>query len=201
MKTRKAFTLIELMAVIAIIGILMGIITTAAANSIKMSRKQKTQALCNIAKQGLETYRMQKDQWPGPFGNTAKSGNVQHRNRSRNPEDYDRRVLEGEEVRGMFQDMVKESVVNGNPMMDISGLYVSRDTGEPKRRAYGLDFRDAVRGTKKSPRKMSIAEMYYGYPETDRGYFRRFKVTYVIPTDSIEVGVQSETDEESGEVL
>ena len=177
MKSRKAFTLVELMAVIAIIGILMGIVTTAAANSIKMSRQQKAQALCSIAKQGLETYRMQKDRWPGSFGAKIASGGVVQRHNdegTNNQTDYDKYVLEGPEVRDMFKEIVMETVQNGNPMMDISGLFVSRDTGEPGRRGYGMDFRDAVRGTKKSPRKMSVAEMYFGYPEKDQGYFRRF---------------------------
>ena len=193
MKAKRAFTLVELMAVLAIIGILMGIITTAAANSIKMSRSQKTKALCAVAKQGLETYRMQKDRWPGSIGSTIANGGVLQRSNQEgvnSQTDYDKYILDGSEVRSMFRDIVDEAVRNNNPMMDISGLYVSRDTGEPGRHGYGMDFRDAVRGTKKSPKKMTVAEMYYGYPETDHGYFRRFKITYNVPTDSIEVSEQ-----------
>jgi prepilin-type N-terminal cleavage/methylation domain-containing protein len=198
MKAKRAFTLVELMAVIAIIGILMGIVTTAAASSIKQSRLQKTSALCAIAKQGLETFRMQKDYWPGTIGARIKSGAVLQRanqDGTNNQTDYDRYVLDGTEVRSMFQDIVNETVRNGNPMLDISGLYVSRDSGEIRRRGYGMDFREAVRGTKKSPKKMSIAEMYYGYPEPNHGYFRRFNVVYIVPTDSIEIGRQDRDTE------
>ena len=54
----------------------------------------------------------------------------------------------------------------------------------------GLDFMDAVRGTKRSPKRMKLAEMHFGYPETDSGYFRRFKVVYSIPTDEMKVSKQ-----------
>ena len=53
-----------------------------------------------------------------------------------------------------------------------------------------MDFRDAVRGTKKSPRKMSVAEMYFGYPDPSTGYFLRFKMVYSIPTDQFSVTKQ-----------
>ena len=45
---KKGFTLIELMAVVAIIGVLLGLIMSAAANSIKVARKQKTATICKV---------------------------------------------------------------------------------------------------------------------------------------------------------
>ena len=78
----------------------------------------------------------------------------------------------------------------GNPLMDISGLYVSRNTGEPGQKGYGLDFMEAIHGTRKSSRKMSTSEMYFGYPEADHGWFRRFKIVYSLPTDEIKVTQQ-----------
>ena len=36
-------------------------------------------------------------------------------------------------------------------------------------------------------KKMSVSEMYYGYPETSHGYFRSFRLYYSVPTDSVEV--------------
>ena len=78
----------------------------------------------------------------------------------------------------------------GNPLLDISGLYVSRSTGEANSKGYGLDFVSAIRGTRTSKRKMTLNEMYFGYPDKDTGYFRRFKMVYSIPTDSLSVGKQ-----------
>ena len=46
---RRGFTIIELVMVIAILGILLGIVTTAAANSIKQARSRKAEACCKAA--------------------------------------------------------------------------------------------------------------------------------------------------------
>lgn len=181
------------MAVVAIIGILLGIVTAAASNSIKLARKQKAKAICACALQGIETYRAQKDKWPGPLSAVDDSGAVFQRSNNlgyNNSTANDRYVLDASEVRETVMDVVKETVRNGNPLMDISGLYVSRDSGEANTHGYGMDFRDAVRGTKKSPRKMSLGEMHFGYPEQSHGWFRRFKMVYSVPTDSLEVTEQ-----------
>lgn len=187
---KRAFTLIELVAVVAIIGILLGIVTTAAANSMKLARSQKARALCVCVKQGIETYHAQKDKWPGGIGDKIAAGTVLSRTNQEgvnNNTDTDKYVLDGSEVRDMIKEVVLETVRNNNPMMDISGLYVSRDQGESNGRGYGLDFMSAVRGTKKSRKKMSVGEMYFGYPEASHGWFRRFRIVYSVPTDSMEV--------------
>ena len=182
---KKGFTLIELMAVVAIIGVLLGLIMSAAANSIKVARRQKTATICKVVTQGILTYREQKDQWPGSFNpNSSKSNNDGVNNRN-NP---DRLHLESSEIRSMIKDVVEETVLKGNPMMDVSGLFVSRFPGEANGRDYGLDFRDAVHGTKESPQKMKIAEMYFGYPDANTGSFLRFKVVYSISADRLTVG-------------
>ena len=89
----------------------------------------------------------------------------------------------------MIKALVDEAK-NGNPLMDISGLFVSRSPGENGQKGYGLDFMDAIHGTRKSQRKMSTGEMYFGYPEPDHGYFRRFKIVYSLPTDEMKVNRQ-----------
>ena len=187
---KKAFTLIELMAVVAIIGILLGIITSAAANSLKLARKQKASALCVCAKQGIETYHAQKEKWPGGIGDRIAAGDVLSRSNNEgvnNSSNADLYILDGSEVRDMIKEVVLETVRNNNPMMDISGLFVSRDSGESGSRGFGLNFMDAVRGTKQSKKKMSVGEMYFGYPESSHGWFRRFRIVYSVPTDSMEV--------------
>lgn len=187
---KKAFTLIELMVVLAIIGILLGITVTSVTTQFQNSREQKALALCAVVHQGIETYRAQKDRWPGSVGDKIANGEVLSRGNEEgfdNRTDYDKYVLEASEVRDMVKTVVLEAVNNGNPMMDIASLYVSSNPGEPGSRGYGLDFMDAVRGTESHPRKMSVGEMYFGYPQKSDGYFRRFKIVYSVPTDSLEV--------------
>ena len=190
MKMKKAFTIIELMAVIAIIAVLMTIVTTTSSKSMKAAREQRANACCKLVHQGLETYYTQKDQWPGAIGDAIKNGTGLSRGNNEGIDgssDPDRFILNGSEIRDMVATMVKECVQNHNQLMDVSGLFVSRFPGEGGSRHYGLNFVDAVHGTKESPKKMSISEMYYGYPESDSGYFRRFKMTYIVPANIMSV--------------
>ena len=102
-------------------------------------------------------------------------------------------VLSGTEVRSCVKALVDETK-NGNPVMDISGLFVSRSQGEKNghsvRKAYGMDFMSAIHGTRSSKKKMKTSEMYFGYPDPSTGYFLRFKIVYSIPTDTFSVTQQ-----------
>ena len=172
---KKGFTIVELMMVVGIIGILLGIVTTAAASSIKQARVRKAEACCTVVEQGLAAYSAQHGQWPGNFSTTLT--------------DRDAYELSSSEVNNMIRTLVREGRQNNTPYMDVSGLYVSRQVGEKGSKAFGLDFRDAVRGTKRTA-AMSVAQMNFGYPETDHGYFRHFKIVYSIPTDEMKVSQQ-----------
>lgn len=189
---RRGFTIIELLVVVVILGILLGIVTTAAASAIKQARDHKANALCTCLQQGLATYYAQKDRWPGPVGDRLAAGGTPSRSNDEgvnNQSDPDKYILTGSEVRQTVKVLIDEAK-KGNPLMDISGLYVSRDSGEPGRKGFGLDFTDAIHGTQHSRKKMTTSEMYFGYPERDKGYFRRFKITYVVPADEMKVGKQ-----------
>lgn len=170
--------------VVAIIAILLGIVTTAASSSMKMSRERKAQALCNMVEAGLAVYYAQNDKWPANIPSALTRD-----------EESSAVSLSAEQVRECVRTLVKETK-EGNPMMDISGLFVSRSDGEPKQRGeryyanggYGMDFMSAIHGTKKSQNKMKLAEMYFGYPDTDTGRFMRFRMSYNFATDQISVG-------------
>ena len=189
---KKAFTIVELMVVVGIIAILLTLVTTAASSSIRQARLRKAQACCTIVQQGLATYYAQKSRWPGSIGSSIHNGGVGSRsneegvNGSSDPDKY---ILTGSEIDSMIADLIQETK-RGNPLMDISGLFVSRGQGEPGSKDLGLDFMPAIRGTKQSRKKMKVSEMHFGYPESSHGYFRRFKVVYSIPTDEMKVSQQ-----------
>ena len=192
---KKGFTIVELLMVVGIIAVLMGIVTTAAASSIKASRRQKASALCTIVQTALATYREQKGRWPidMPVSRANREGSNGNSN-------SDIVVLNGTEVRACVKALVEETKKH-NPMMDISGLFVSRQDGElaggtdssgnrKVKPAFGLDFMQAIHGTRESSKKMKSSEMYFGYPDPETGYFLRFKMTYSIPTDQLTVSKQ-----------
>lgn len=189
---KKGFTIIELAVVIGIIGILLGIVTTAAAGAVRQGRIRKAESLCTVVQSGLATYYAQKDRWPGTVGDRIASDSLGSRSNdesNNNYSDANKYVLNGSEVRDMIKALVDEAK-KGNPLMDISALYVSRDSGESGRKGMGMDFMEAIHGTRKSSKKMSTSEMYFGYPEANHGYFRRFKIVYSIPTDEMKVSQQ-----------
>ena len=188
---RGGFTIVELLVVITVIGVLMGIVTTAASNSMAASREKRAAALCSIVQTALATYNAQKGEWPDPLGSKVRNGSFSSSNDEGvdGSTDSDKYVLTASEVRQMVRALVDETK-RGNPMMDISGLFVSRDPGEGNGAGVGMDFMSAIRGTKRSKKKMNTSEMYFGYPDRNTGRFRRFKMVYSIPTDLLAVSVQ-----------
>lgn len=175
--------------VIGILAVLMGVITTAASQSIQAGRTRRTDALCTAVQAGLAAYYAQNDEWPEPLAGKIRNGMSSGSNTEGygSDTDTDVYVLSATEVRAMVKALVDEAK-QGNPLMDISGLFVSRDPGEAGGKGVGMDFMTAVRGNKKkSPNKMTSGEMYFGYPDTATGHFRRFKMVYSIPTDQLTV--------------
>ncbi len=190
---RRGFTIVELVMVIGIIAVLITMVTTAASQSVKAARNSRASAMCEIIETGLATYYAQKGEWPGSIGSKIANGSLGTRTNQlgmNGQSDSDQFVLNGSEVRDMIKAMVDECK-QGNPVIDLSGLYVSRSTGEIGQKGWGLDFISAIHGTKETSRKMKVAEMYYGY-QNDNGYFRRFNIIYSIPTDKMIVSKQSE---------
>lgn len=188
---RKGFTIVELMMVVGIIAILLGIVTTAASQSIKAGRERQAEALCTVVQSGLAAYHAQNDEWPDPLAGKVRNGSFGGMNDEGvdGNTDADKYVLQPGEVRQMVKALVDEAK-KGNPLMDISALFVSRYPGERGEKGFGLDFMSAVRGTPKSKKKMTTSEMYFGYPDKETGKFRRFKMIYSIPTDQLTVSRQ-----------
>ena len=182
---RKGFTIVEMLVVLGVIAVLMGIVTTAASESIKASRSRRAEALCTLVQSGLAAYYAQHDEWPVSFRGKTNSNDEGANGNS----DDDKYVLNASEVRQCVKALI-DAAKDGNPLVDISGLWVSRSAGEKGDRGYGMGFMDAVRGTKWSRKKMKVPEMYFGYPETNSGYFRRFKMVYSISADQLMVGKQ-----------
>ena len=172
---RRGFTLLELMLVITILGILATIVVTSIAGLMRTSRIKRANVLCKLVQEGLATYYAQNDRWPGSVGEAIENGTF-------HPGD-NYVTLSASQARDMIKVLVEETK-KGNPLMDITGLYVSRGG------KHGMNFLDAIHGTRKSSKKMKLAEMHFGYPEASHGHFRPFKIIYNVPSDHMEVTTQ-----------
>lgn len=181
---KKAFTIVELLMVLGIIGILLGIITTAASGAVKNSRDRRANVLCTLVQTGLATYYAQNDgKWPINISVTGRRENRELENDKDDPTKY---VLSGAEVKECIYQMVMETKRN-RPCMDVTGLFVSEYQGRYGQKCSGMDFTTAIRGSKAHPERMTPSKMYFGYPDKETGQFRHFKIVYSIPTDSMTV--------------
>jgi len=172
---RRGFTIVELLMVVGIISVLVTITFSAVSGSMKRARSQKASALCALVEQGVATYYAQKGEWPVEPGDPDNNSDVY--------------TFTASQVRETVKKVVEETKKN-NPMMDVSGLFVSTSSGELGSRGYGMDFMTAIHGSKKNAKKIKLAQMYFGYPCPGTGYFRRFKMTYSPATDKVAVSMQ-----------
>ena len=180
---RQGFTIIELMLVVGIISILIGIVTTAASESLRSARSRRANATIAVVQTGLAAYHATKDEWPVDL--SKKTANHTYSDGSVDANIYD---LTATEVRQCVYKLAAQAK-NGNPVIDVTGLWVSRHDGNSTReKVPGMDFMSAIRGTRKSSRKMKLAEMYFGYPRESDGGFERFGMGYSMAADTITVG-------------
>ena len=188
---RNGFTIVEMLMVIAVLAVLTGIVTTAAASAIRQARTRRAEAMRMVIQNGIATYRAQRGHWPPKSGGDLQKWSDDGLDRQGAHVDY----LSNEEYDKMMSFLVKECVnKTASPVMDVSGLTVatrsSANRGDGK--GYGQDFRSAVAKNKKHGSTLKVNEMVFGYSTTKEGYFRRYVVKYNADSDSVTVLTQDQ---------
>ena len=189
---RNGFTIVEMLVVVAILGVLVGIVTTAAGSAIRQSRVKRTAAMRTVLQAGLATYYAQKGEWPGKLKTMSERGTAGGKLRVE--------YLDESDADGVFQDLVRKSM-ESSPMLDVTGLFVA-DSGavgndSSKSKIHGRDFKVA---SNKNDKKGYIApnRRAYGYATGGKAEFRRFIIKYNYETDSVTVMTQNEGNDASG---
>ena len=194
---KKGFTIVELLLVVAIIGVLLGIVSVAATGALKSGRTKRANAVCSVLQQAIAAYYAKTGEWPRPIEEKAN-----------NMGDSETWTFEPADTDAIFREIVKASVGSGAsmPLLDTSGLFVCdasklNNNGEGcydnhgekkltktfcanKKCIKGRDF-STVKGMKEN--QLTISKMAFGFQGTENGRFCRFWITYNGRTDSVTV--------------
>lgn len=178
---KKGFTIVELMVVVAVIGVLMTIVTTASMHAIRSARTQRRDAMRTAFQAAIATYQAAdpEGKWPGAIQDAADTGKTT--------------LLSEDGAQKVFQKIVQMS--NGSlgttlPLIDPHALFVA-PTGAVDGKSTGMPYDDARQGDAHNRRKLQVPQMVFGYQLRDSGKFHRFNIIYHAETDSVEVSVES----------
>ena len=194
-KARRGFTIVELLVVIGIIGVLLGIVTTAVTSSVKNARVRRAEAMGKALQQAISAYYAQEGRWPAAIeSRTSSMGNKS------------KYTFSGREADGILQEIVRNSVgaSASRPLVDVSALFVadsSRLRGDgcfdnhsnatlssycgKDRCINGVDF--TIAANKDSKTAIPLNQMSFGWQGRQNGKFCRFWLTYNALTDSVTV--------------
>lgn len=191
---RAGFTIVEMLMVIAILGALVGIVTTASSVAVKSARERRIMALKGGVKNGIMAFRNQTGYYPPTSGGRLQRWSLDGMDSDKKADylsdaDYDTLM------RGLVKDCMKKS--GGRPVMDPMGLIVTTSAGASRRASHGREFREAVKKGKRHGAVIPVSSMCFGYADAESGAFRRFVVRYNAETDDVRVMTQKEYKDET----
>lgn len=188
--SKRGFTIVEMLMVVAILGVLITIITTASSSAIRQARGRRTEAMRVVLQAGISAYYTKEGEWPGVLKKLCDDG-PQTAYAKENRVQY----LSDSEAAAVFQELANQAA-KGVPLLDVSGLFVCRTSsfrgyGE-KARSVGMDFRAAKLAGRKRGETIKNNQLMFGYPTKKYGDFKPYVIKYNFATDAVTVLTQNE---------
>lgn len=193
-RRRGGFTIVEMLMVVAVLGVLITIVTTAASSAMRQARDRKASALKATVRSGILAYKNQKGYYPPKSGALQKWAD----NGLNGGKHVD--YLSDSEYDQMMREIVSVSIKGtaATPVLDPTGLLVIGAGGAGRKNVHGQEFKEAVKKNKAHGSTLTLSSMSFGYPESSQGYFRRFVVKYNADTDDVTVLTQGEYQNATG---
>lgn len=176
---KKGFTIVELLAVIGVLATLVTIVVSAAGGAMKNARDQRAETMRVALEQAIGAYHAQDTEgsWPGKIEQHVDDAE-------------DTVTFTGTDADEIFQEVVgagfgKSKSGKRTTLIDASALLVCDASKANGKNPAGIEF--PVAANRNSKHNIPFASMAFGYPEREKGYFRRYKVIYSTKTDSVSV--------------
>ena len=186
-RSRRGFTIVELLVVIAVLGVLMGIVSTAASAVIRKSRARKNEALRTLLQQGIATFQAQEDYWPPDTG-----GKLQRW--YENGLGGESGVLPEGDYDALMQKLIGDECIHptGKAVMDVNGFMVASSDSASRNRdsddnpkCSATEVGTWVKRVRAKTAKSS--NMVFGYTNSEKGQFRRFRIQFNPETGIVKV--------------
>ena len=156
-KSRKAFTIVEMLVVVSVMAIIATLATGAVLKSLKTMRQKRINATISGLQMALSNYRAQKNEWP------FELSDLKHTSRSTT---Y---TADGEDNAVVFEKMFKSEITYIDPSSTLTRINGSRMT-----------VKQALE------KGQTYLPLGYPDP-SDTRKFRFFSVKYNLTTDTIKV--------------
>lgn len=190
-KSKKGFSLVELLVVIAVMATLATLTVGGVLQVLKHTREKRIDAMCASLRIALVGYKAQEGHWPYPL-EPGKINNSQDIPEGSGTSAYQRErnqyrsIFSGEENWRIFEPLIPERGKNKGYYLSTSELLTRATMPATKKYKGGkrvVSLRDAVDvGTRPFP---------LGYADpNDQTKFRYFTVEFNLQTDSVTVSRQ-----------
>lgn len=169
-RSKKGFTMLELLVVVAIIAIVATLATGAAMKSIRQGRRRRIDTMRTVLEMALVNYRAEKGEWPFTLGDEMRREDGERDNENDRIDPY---WCKGKDNKYIFTKLYEKRGKKSVSYLDPSSFFV-----------YYKGGRKFLKDVPEADRK----NLPLGYPDVNnQDKFIFFSIEYNPMTDSVKV--------------